>query len=380
MSDDSFLERIGITKDDLRRARERNKRRRLKMNPLRKNVSQMEQDDMPHFMQHHQIMMGAYGVRELVVAQQLNAAFEKKTNRIMSNTNWLVPAGFSLISWAKKYFTSYVFTEHNMVTAICEDGVVEATLHRQKLTIELTWNPETHDAKQKELVSELQPIGSVVEWVFDSRGGSISVPLNFRPAINAANPWVNGDVMGYIDNYINSEASVLILIGPPGTGKTTFIKNLIHRSKSDAKVTYDPNILSNDAFFASFVEDDSMFLVMEDADSFLASRKDGNTLMHRFLNMSDGLISSKGKKLVFSTNLPNINDIDEALLRPGRCFDILQFRALNRDEAQAVLDEVKSDRALPDGDQFTLAEIFGQQPSIGDGVTKKVRRNRVGFA
>lgn len=365
----------------LDRARARSRRARRKMNPLRKNISTMEQEDMPQFMQHHQIMMGAYGVRELVLAQQLNAAFQNKTNRIISNTDWLAPSGFSLIEWAQKNFSSYVFTEHNMVSAICEDGFVEATLHRQKLTIELTWNPATHDAEQKRLTAELLPIGSVVEWVFDSKGGSITVPLNFRPAINAANPWVNGDVMSYIDNYINSEASVLILIGPPGTGKTTFIKNLIHRSKSDAKVTYDPNILSNDGFFASFVEDDSMFLVMEDADAFLASRKDGNTLMHRFLNMSDGLISSKGKKLVFSTNLPNINDIDEALLRPGRCFDILQFRPLTRDEALATLEEVGSDRELPDGNQFTLAEIFGQQPSMGDGgTTKKSARRRVGFA
>jgi ATP-dependent 26S proteasome regulatory subunit len=118
---------------------------------------------------------------------------------------------------------------------------------------------------------------------------------------------------------------------------------------------------------------------MEDADAFLAARKDGNTLMHRFLNMSDGLISAKNKKLVFSTNLPNISDIDEALLRPGRCFDILQFRPLTRAEAQAALDEVGSNAELPDGNQFTLAELFCQQPSAADGDHRK-NQTRMGFA
>jgi ATP-dependent 26S proteasome regulatory subunit len=50
-------------------------------------------------------------------------------------------------------------------------------------------------------------------------------------------------------------------------------------------------------------------------------------MMHRFLNVGDGLVTTKGKKLIFSTNLPSIRDVDSALVRPGRCFDILNFDA-----------------------------------------------------
>ena len=86
-------------------------------------------------------------------------------------------------------------------------------------------------------------------------------------------------------------------------------------------------------------------------------------MMHKFLNVSDGLISAADKKLVFSTNLPNVRDIDSALLREGRCFDVLQFRPLTRKEALAVVEETKSTRELGDGQEFTLAEIFKSQPS-----------------
>lgn len=154
---------------------------------------------------------------------------------------------------------------------------------------------------------------------------------------------------------------------------TTFIKNLIHQAKSNAKVAYDEKVMTSDSFFASFIEDDCGFLIMEDADTFLAKRKDGNTMMHKFLNVSDGLVSAADKKLVFSTNLENISDIDDALLRPGRCFDVINFRPLSRVEALKVIEEVGVG-TLPDKEEITLAEIFSSQPSA-----KNQKRKTLGF-
>jgi ATP-dependent 26S proteasome regulatory subunit len=153
------------------------------------------------------------------------------------------------------------------------------------------------------------------------------------------------------------------LIGPPGTGKTSFIKYLLTRSGSGAKVSYDPDIIKSDSFFAEFVEGDASFMIFEDADAFLQSKKEGNTLMHRFLNVADGLVSTKGKKLIFSTNLPSITDIDEALIRPGRCFDICHFRNLTRDEAENVVAEIQQDISLPDSNNISLSEIFNELKS-----------------
>lgn len=155
---------------------------------------------------------------------------------------------------------------------------------------------------------------------------------------------------------------------------TTFIKNLIYRSGKNAKVAYDEKVMANDAFFASFIDDNSQFLIMEDADTFLRARADGNSMMHKFLNVSDGLISAPDKKLVFSTNIPNINDIDPALIRPGRCFDVLEFRLLSVKEAEKIVIESKGGHIPKDKEYISLAEIFSIQPC-----SNPVNKKGIGF-
>lgn len=46
--------------------------------------------------------------------------------------------------------------------------------------------------------------------------------------------------------------------------------------------------------------------------------------------VADGVVRAQGRKMIFTTNLPNLSDIDEALLRPGRCFASVRVRALSR--------------------------------------------------
>jgi hypothetical protein len=235
----------------------------------------------------------------------------------------------------------------------------------------------TVEALLEEVTKDLQEVGSTIEWIYNEKGESVVVPLSPCPYLPEAYPWLEVDIKAYADAFMKSDASILILTGLPGTGKTTFIKHLLHHTGSSAKVTYSPDLLNQDGFFAGFISDSTNnMLVMEDADTFLRSRQDGNKLMHRFLSMGDGLISSRHKKLVFTTNLPSLNDIDEALLRPGRCYDSLHFRRLTRAESLNLLRAVERDpAALPDGKDFTLAELFAT-PSL---VTSKAGSTKVGF-
>ena len=155
---------------------------------------------------------------------------------------------------------------------------------------------------------------------YSSDGNSVNVPLNIdRLPVAEMYPFLNGGSLeDYYDRYMDSNANILLLIGPPGTGKTTFIRGLLAHTQSSAVVTYDAAILEKDFLFARFIESDESVMVLEDSDAFLKPRSDGNTMMHRFLNVGDGLVTTKGKKLIFSTNLPSIRDIDDALVRPGR--------------------------------------------------------------
>lgn len=318
------------------------------------------------------VIFGVYGADDWVTATHMRESVEAKRSTLAMEGTWITEAGWKLHTFVLQHSTRFNFFSANRAIVFFPWGLVEATVSRGKLELSLNGDPDEVLALIAKVDTELKRAENLIEWVYSARGDSISVPLNYRPAIHAAYPWLPKDIHSYIDDYLNSAASVIILIGPPGTGKTTFIKNLIHRSGGDAKVTYDEKVMGDDSLFAGFIEGDTRFLIMEDADAFLSAREDGNTMMHRFLNVSDGLISAEGKKLVFSTNLPSVRDIDAALLRPGRCFDIVEFRPLTRDEAQAVALEVGTCGSLPDGAEFTLAEIFNVQPSSETQATRRV--------
>jgi hypothetical protein len=225
-------------------------------------------------------------------------------------------------------------------------------------------------------------VTSYIEWIYSSDGNSVNVPLNrSRLPVAEMYPFLKGESLeSYYDRYMESSANILLLIGPPGTGKTTFIRGLLAHRNSSAIVTYDAGILEKDGFFARFIEDDSEVMVLEDSDAFLKSRSDGNTMMHRFLNVGDGLVTTKGKKMIFSTNLPSIRDIDSALVRPGRCFDIVTFEQLNVEQANALANKLgvslpvraRGDETKP----YSIAEVFHEQ---SDNSVKSSNNRKVGF-
>jgi len=311
-----------------------------------------------------EVMLGVYGTEEWIFADLIRTRHLAGVNTIQIDITWLVPATFEMAEWVIDNATeNYTFLSANRVILQCDDGIIKLTSGRGKMEVEHVGEPGWVKGWITKLDAQFSRAENLIEWVYSANGHSISVPLNYRPAIRAAYPWIKQDFDEYIDNYLNSDASVLILIGPPGLGKTTFIKNIIHRSGADAKVAYDEKVMNDDGLFAGFIDDDTRFLVMEDADEFLQSREEGNTMMHKFLNVSDGLISAADKKMIFSTNLPNVTDIDPALMRPGRCFDVVQFRLLTIDEAQAVIDEAGAGSLPPNKTLISLAEIFSQQPS-----------------
>lgn len=321
-----------------------------------------------------EVMLGVYGPEEWALADSTRRRYAAGLTTVHYDVTWLVPSAFNLADWTGKIATGpYTFFASNRVHIPQENGTLKVTSGRGKIEVEVVGEPTWCNTWIELIDAMFDRATNLIEWVYSPRGDEIAVPLNYRPAIHAAYPWLKQPMNEYIDNYLDSEATVLILIGPPGTGKTSFIKHLIHRSGGNAKVAYDERVMAGDDFFASFIDDDSRFLIMEDADEFLRSREDTNTMMHKFLNVSAGLISAADKKLVFSTNLPNVKDIDSALMRPGRCYDVLEFRPLTRDEATAVVEETGIG-TVPNKTQVTLAEIFSTQPSEGAR-----RKKSIGF-
>jgi ATP-dependent 26S proteasome regulatory subunit len=49
------------------------------------------------------------------------------------------------------------------------------------------------------------------------------------------------------------------------------------------------------------------------------------------------VVRAQGRKIIFSTNLPNLGDLDDALIRPGRCFARVHTRNLTAVERDRLL-------------------------------------------
>ena len=273
--------------------------------------------------------------------------------------------------WMEEQFKNDLLLEANDSAGFIiekeTDNYISYSVNSNSTTVRISGDSVFTDAIVTLVESRFSVVTSYIEWVYSGDGASVNVPLNRdRLPVAEMYPFLKGESLdSYYSRYIESSANILLLIGPPGTGKTSFIRGLLAHTNSSAIVSYDSQILDKDGFFARFIEDDANIMVLEDSDAFLKSRSDGNTMMHRFLNVGDGLVTTKGKKMIFSTNLPSIRDIDSALIRPGRCFDIVTFDTLDVEQANNLAKRLNVTLPVrPRGketDKYSIAEVFNEQ-------------------
>ncbi len=209
---------------------------------------------------------------------------------------------------------------------------------------------------------------ATVTWWYDTPQGARDRTMPMEPSLpirDAFFPWLQGGVDDYLSRFLADRASVLFMMGPPGTGKTSLMRHMIYAHQLAATITYDEKLLSTDEVFVNFLcNPDDGVLLIEDADLLVGSREsEGNKLISRFLNVSDGLIKTAGKKIVFTTNLGDFRNIDPALIRAGRCFDTVRFRSLTFIEACAAARQAGAPAPTKEQD-YTLAELFGGSPAL----------------
>jgi hypothetical protein len=296
-------------------------------------------------------------------------------------------------------------------------GIIEATGAPDKCSLGIQlWadSPERGDAAIESVLAEFRQhefrdISFSLNWRFlDGKGHIARASTEERASgevLDEAYPLL-GNVQSFIDQYLEAPETVLVLQGSPGTGKTRLIRAILAaisaRAGNAADVLYtgDSAVLESDEVFLEFITDSHRAFVVEDADHLLKPRSGGNQTLHRFLNIADGIASAHGKKIIFSTNLPNIHDIDEALVRPGRCFAHLYLEELQVTEAVELLDrlcrETPERRAaalalLSVGGRksVSVAEVYAAHRNVGSqrvrtpgarfGVARRTQRVAIGF-
>lgn len=329
--------------------------------------------------QHREYFLAGTSINDHYVTKLIDLRTKNNLNTVLIKENF-VCSSKQWINFLRKLGSEWQTIEFGDISGMAihlqELGFIDYSVNSSAVTIKIYGSKEFTDSIYTLLKKNFIIAPCYIEWVYTSGGDSVNVPLlGEKLPISEMYPFLNGEpVEQFYDRFMNSSASILLLIGPPGTGKTTFIRGLLHHTAKNAIVTYDEKLLEKDYIFARFIEDDVAVMVLEDADNFLKSRRDGNSFMHRFLNVGDGLITVKGKKLVFSTNLPSISDIDPALVRPGRCFDILNFDLYNKEQAQMITKKLKIKfdfNKLKNDKKISLAEIFFEQRAAASKESRK---------
>ncbi len=132
----------------------------------------------------------------------------------------------------------------------------------------------------------------------------------------------------------------ILLEGPPGTGKTSFVKALA------CKLNYNLAVLkcgelTDKTFEQSLARvPENTIVLMEDFDSIKSTQsretkgEDGlpifeSLTLSGILNAIDGVFTSEGRILIATTNVAK--DLDSAILRPGR-FDLVEHLGYSNED------------------------------------------------
>lgn len=175
-----------------------------------------------------------------------------------------------------------------------------------------------------------------------------------------------------------NKSGIYLFHGDPGTGKSTYIRYLVHRLKKEV-VFMPPSIacnLDSPTFTRLLIESANTVFVIEDAEQLLVSREDGkNSSISMLLNITDGLLGESLGIQIIATFNTHLNNIDKALLRKGRLNGLYEFKPLTIDKSSQLLARNGIHNYMVNK-PMTLAEIFNISQ---EDVNYKTERQPIGF-
>lgn len=199
------------------------------------------------------------------------------------------------------------------------------------------------------------------------------------------------DFPGWTSEFLQNlnEPGISILRGETGTGKTSFIRHAMCSLAKTHRFYFVPvdnfSLLSSGTLTEFWKAEQRDFpsaskvLVLEDAETLVSERDHPKkSPVAALLNLTDGLMTQFIKLHLICTLNCKIDDVDQALLRPGRLRFFKSFERIPRERAFQLAEE--HHLHLTDQTDFSLAEIFASQNFTKNTSGAFKEKAQVGFS
>jgi hypothetical protein len=177
----------------------------------------------------------------------------------------------------------------------------------------------------------------------------------------------------------NPLGRLILIDGEPGTGKTFFIRGIIHEILDAIFVLVPSHMvegLSGPDLIPMLMRarslagsDEPIILIIEDADKALVPREMGSLgAISTLLNISDGILGSSLNIRIVCTTNAEINEIDSALKRPGRMSRRIHIGKLTPDIASRIYTRLTGE-VVSFKNPIALSDIYclGKATNIKNG-------------
>jgi hypothetical protein len=286
-------------------------------------------------------------------------------------TQWVVRASNNTAFWWSTHGDSLPPTKKGEILQRVEFQLTTTEKERYDKIVKLlketavenpSWPRDTQNHRNNVYIAVMGPQG--LEYKSLGKGGVPLIRENY-----AADVLKDFDYITKSMRATDPGGRLTILDGPPGTGKTYFVRGLINAVPQCQFLIFPATLVREidkpgfTQVLARMSAVNPIVLIVEDGDEALSARKAENmSLISSLLNATDGIVGSLlDIRVVVTTNTPDM-EFDPAALRAGRLLKNTHISKIPLEQARARFVQLTgggpSDAALAVQDDTILAEVY----------------------